>query len=125
MVGVDDVLLAVVGPWVRAGSPQQHVMGRGDVEHAPAYLALRVHGRGVGLTASGTDLDLRGDQLAGDRIREDQVGPRAVTQFLKPAHHAQVRRIENRELLLEPDREVRSLLEVGIPAVEIDVAQAR
>ncbi len=41
VVGVDDVLLAVVGPRVRAGRPEQHVVCGRELEQAPAHFALR------------------------------------------------------------------------------------
>ena len=125
VVGVDDALLAVVGPRMRAGGAEHHVVGRGQREQPSAHVALRVHRGRVSLAATGADLDLGGDQLAGDRPEQDRVRLRAVTQLLEARRQPEVRRIEDRELLLEADREVRRLLEAGIPAVEVDVAQAR
>ncbi len=66
VLGVDDRLLAVVGPGMSAGGAERRALRPGEREQAPAALALaleRVVQVGAG---AGDDLDLRGDQLAGD-----------------------------------------------------------
>ena len=68
VLGVDDRLLAVVGPGMGPGGAERGAVGGGEREQAPAPLALareRVVQVGAG---AGDDLDLRGDQLAGDAL---------------------------------------------------------
>jgi hypothetical protein len=59
------------------------------------------------LAAAGADLDLRGDQLAGDRRREQRVGRRCLAKLLEPGNEVERPWIEERELLLQTDGEVR------------------
>ena len=66
VLGVDDLLLAVVGPGMRAGRAERRPARLGEREQPPAALALL--GEGLLPVGPGTrdDLDLRGDQLARD-----------------------------------------------------------
>ena len=111
VLGVDDVLLAIVAERVRARRAERDAVVAGEREQPPA---------GVGLAAARVfdvaararaDLDLRGDQLARDRRREHRVGGRGVAQQLEARHQQQRLRVDERELLLDADREVGRALE--------------
>src|SRR6185312_15049013 len=68
VVGVDDVLAAVVGERMRSGGAELDVVGGGQREQPAAQLALGGTSGGQVLPAAGPDLDLRGDQLTGDGV---------------------------------------------------------
>ena len=70
---VDDVLVAVVRQRVRAGRAERDAVLVGEREEAAARLVLAPAGVGEVLAAAGADLDLRGDQLARDRVAEQRV----------------------------------------------------
>ncbi len=110
VLGVDDRLLAVVGPRVRAGRAQRDALLAGEREQAPAVLALareRIVQVGSG---AGDDLDLRGDQLAGYVLVQQRIALRGnAAQLLEPRHEFERARIEDRELLLDADRAVARL----------------
>ena len=73
------------------------------------------------LAAAGDDLDLRGDELARDRGGEDRIAlGGGVAQLLEARHEVERLRIEDRELLLEADRQVLGGREDLLGAVEID-----
>ena len=111
MLGVDDVLLAVVGPGVGGrGAERDPELGRDREQPAPA-IALQDGRAGQVLAPPGPDLDLGGDQLAGDRIGEHRIGDGGVSQLLEPLDERERAGVEQRELLLEPDREVGRCLE--------------
>ena len=78
VLGVDDVLLAVVRQRVRAGGGERDAVGVGEREQPPARLALELQRVLDVLAAAGADLDLGGDQLAGDRDRRAP-GPSAAS----------------------------------------------
>ena len=107
VLGVDDRLLAVVRPWVCAGGAQRCAATLGQGKQAAAAIALPGH-RVVEIGAgSGDDLDLRGDQLAGDALVQLGVGGRGGgAQLLKARHQVEGDRIQDRELLFEADGEV-------------------
>ncbi len=65
---------------------------------------------GERLAAAGAHLGLRGDQLA-DEMRLDLRAPRRVLQVLEAVDELEGRRVEQRELLLDGEREVRRRLE--------------
>ena len=75
VLGVDDLLLAVVGPRVRAGRAERDAV-RGRRARTGGRATSRCAADRVVevLAAAGADLDLRGDQLAGDRGRQHRVG---------------------------------------------------
>ena len=69
-------------------------------------LALTVHRLGEALRAPGADLDLGRDQLPGHGLRQELVLLAVRVQLLEPLHQLKAARIDDRELLLEGDREV-------------------
>ena len=88
VLGVDDRLLAVVGPRVGAGRAERDARGApASANSRRAALALaRERVVQVGADAR-DDLDLRGDQLAGDRLAQDRVArprPRAAPRSAAP-----------------------------------------
>ena len=111
VLGVDDLLLLPGAPRVRAGGAEQRVMSGGQREQPRARLALPRHRVGEVLSPARADLDLGLDQLAGNRLGEHRVVLRRRAQILEALVERQRARVENRELLLEPDREVRRGLE--------------
>ena len=60
---------------------------------------------------AGDDLDLRGDQLAGDVLVQDRIALRCLAQLLEPGQQVERLRIEDRELLLHADGPVGGLRE--------------
>ena len=108
VVGVDDLLLAVVRPRMRAGRAERDRRAPRRARTAAgggrAGRAMRV--REV-VAAAGADLDLRGDQLARDRLGQHRiVAPAASRSSSKRGARPSVAGVEQRELLLEPDGEV-------------------
>jgi hypothetical protein len=94
VLGVDDVLLAVVRPRMRPRGAQLDLLGRRQHEQSPAQLALCGPGRGHVLAAAGPDLDLGRDQLTGDGGGEHGIVGGGVAQLLEAAHEAQADGIE-------------------------------
>ena len=125
MLGVDDALLAEVGPRVRAGGGEAGAELGGEREQAPAAVALgRERGEQV-LPAAGADLDLGRDQLARERLGKRRVGLRGVAQLLEALREVERRRVEDRELLLEPDGAVGRLREQLGGGVEVEAQRLR
>ena len=109
VLGVDDRLLAVVGPRMGPRRRQTRLLPSREGEQAPSALALEGEGFDEGLAPTGDDLDLRGDQLARDRCGEQGVTLQGVVaQLLEARDELQRGGVEDRELLLEADREVGS-----------------
>ena len=104
--GVDDPLIQVVGPWMRArgGEGKPHPLG--EREQPRPMLALKLHRPGEALRAPGADLDLRGDQLPGRRLGQQLVLQAGGVEVLEAVAQVEALRIDDRELLLEADREV-------------------
>ena len=93
------------------GRSERDAAGRCNREQAVAALDLtREHVREVG-PLSRPDLDLGRDQLAGSRVREQLVVARLLDQVLECIDERECAWIEQRELLLEPHREVGRGLE--------------
>ena len=104
VLGVDVALLAVVGPRVGAGRAQRDPARLGQREEAVADVALAAQRVVDVLAAARADLDLAGDQLAGDRLGQHRiVGGGEVAQLLEARHEVERRGVEDRELLLEAD----------------------
>ncbi len=100
---------AVVGPGMRARRAERHAVLGGEREHPPAALALAGDRVGEVRARAGDHLDLRGDQLARDRLREPRVGVRGRAQLLVARHEFERLGVEDRELLLDPHRQVHRL----------------
>jgi hypothetical protein len=106
VLGVDDPLLAVVRPRVRAGRAEGGALALGQGEEPPPVLALAGERVLDVLAAARGDLDLRGDQLARDRGGQQRVGLGGLAQLVEAPYHVQRLGVEDRELLLEPDGQV-------------------
>ena len=109
--GVDDLLVAVVGPRVRAGRTEQDPEPVGETEERRATLLLEVDRLGHGLGPARADLDLGGDQLPGDRIPERRFVLGCSAEFFVAIDQIEGIGVEDRELLLEADGEVGRVLE--------------
>src|SRR5205085_4023131 len=121
VLGVDYVLLAVIRPRMRARCAERDSPLGGKGEQSPAALPLRDdRGRKVA-AAAGADLDLGGDQLAGDRRAEHGVRGGGVPELLEPRDEAEPGRIEQRKLFLEPNRVVGRRVEGRASGVEVEV----
>ena len=109
VLGVDDRLLAVVGPRMRSSGAQRHALAPASANRRPRALALA--GERVVQVRSDArdDLDLRGDQLAGDALVQDAVALRGGAQLLEARHEIEGVRMQDRELLLHADGEVGRL----------------
>src|SRR6266700_2224992 len=83
VLGVDDRLLAVVGPRMRTGRPERHALGVREREQAPPALALAFDRIPEVLAGARDDLDLRGDQLARHRLAQAGVGSRRSVELLE------------------------------------------
>jgi hypothetical protein len=66
------------------------------------------------------DLDLRGDQLARDRVDEEVVGLAGVAQALEGRDQPVVLRVEEGEFLLDPHRAVGGVLEEVARGGDVD-----
>ena len=88
---------------------EPHLVGDPEQPRPPGSLPV---GRvGKGLAAARPDLDLGVDQLALDRRGELGVAQAGGLHLLEAVLEVEDRRIEDRELLLDPDREVGRGLE--------------
>ena len=111
MLRVDDVLVEIVGPRVgpHRRQSQAHLLGDAEQPRPPRPLPLRRIREG--LAATGADLDLGVDQLALDRRGELGVAQAGGPHLLEAVLEVEDRRFDNRELLLDPYREVGRRLE--------------
>jgi hypothetical protein len=107
MVGVDDLLVLPGAPGMRAGGREQRVPIGGEAKEPRACLALALGRVGEGVPPPGADLDLRLDQLARHRFRKARIRVGRLPQLLEAVVERERVRIQDRELLLDPDREVR------------------
>jgi hypothetical protein len=92
---------------MRAGGGKQRVVARRETEETLAGFALKGDRVSERLAPAGADLDLGPDQLAGHRLGEDRVRLGRIAQFLEALVEREGLRVEDRELLLDPYREVR------------------
>src|SRR5581483_12353392 len=113
-------LLAVVGERVGAGRAEGRAARVREREQPPPGVALGGDGGREAVVAAGADLDLGEDQLARDRAVEHGVRSRRLAQLLEARGERERPRIEDRELLLEADGEVRRGLEhlAGLSCVD-------
>ena len=102
---VDDPLLLPGAPGVGAGGAEEHVEAACELEELAPALAHHRHGLRERLAAAGAHLDLRSDQLADEVLFEGGALPRRL-QLLEAVDEAERLRVEERELLLDRDREV-------------------
>src|SRR2546423_1259706 len=87
-------------------------------------LALEVHCLGEGLRPPGAYLDLRGNQLPGGRLGQQLVLKAGCIHVLEAVAQVEAIRIDDRELLLEADREIRRGLEQLPRSRQVEVARA-
>jgi hypothetical protein len=121
MIGIDDLLLLPRAPRVGAGRPEQRTVTLGEAEQPGARLALRGERSLKRVAAAGADLDLRRDQLTRHRPHEEVVVAGGSLQLLKARDERSRLPVDDRELLLDRDREIRRGVE-RLPD-EIDVQQ--
>jgi hypothetical protein len=106
VVGVDYPLLLPRAPGVGARRCQESTALRRQPEQVSARLALAPGRVREVLAAAGANLDLRLDQLAGDRLDQQLVLGGGIAQLGEAMIERARTRVEDRELLLDPDREV-------------------
>src|SRR5437763_2728499 len=107
---VDDPLVLPPAPRVRARAAEADPELARELRELAAPLAHAGRTVRERLAAPGLDLDLGRDQLADEVLLEH--GPlRRGLELLEPADEVEGRRIEERELLLDRDREVGRRLE--------------
>ena len=122
VLGVDDLLSAVVRPRMGSGSAQRHPAIRRKREQPPAPVPLRRE-RGPQIeTPARADLDLGGDQLAGDRLGQHRIRLPRIAELLEARRQLERAPIEHGELLLQADGEVRRLLEGGVRRIQVETA---
>ena len=125
MLGVDDPLLAVVGPGVGPGGPQCEPVILGEREQPAAVLALAVQRVGEVGAGAGDDLDLRGDQLTRDVLVQQRVARASgVEQLFEAWFQLQRGGVQQRELLLQADGAVHRLREGLHRPVEVQAVHA-
>jgi hypothetical protein len=108
---VDDPLLLPVGPGMRAGRAEEDVHRLDEGAELRATLGHRRRNVRKSLLPAGADLDLGRDQLS-DEVLFEPCAPGGVPHLLEAVREVQRLRIEERELLLDRDREVRRVLEL-------------
>ena len=107
---VDDPLVLPAAPWMRAGRTEAQVEAAGDgVELNPA-LFHPLGSLGEALAAPSSNLGLRGDQLANE-VRLDVRPAPCGLNVLEPVRERERLRVEQRELLLDGERQVCAVLE--------------
>ena len=102
---VDDPLLLPRAPRMRAGGAERDPARLGDVAELLPPLAEQRRGLGERVAAPGADLDLGRDQLA-DEVRLELRAERGLLELLEAVDETERLRVEERELLLDRDREV-------------------
>ena len=104
-----------------AGGTEAYPLPLREAEQPAAAIALGGERSRQVLSAPGADLDLRGDQLTGERLRQHRVSRGRRPQLLEAGHQAELLRVEQRELLLDPDGAVGRVLERLSRAVKIEI----
>ena len=121
VLGVDDGLLAVVRPRVRAGRPKLRCARARQREQRTPPLALAAQRVAEIVADARDDLDLRRDQLTGDVLVQQRIDERRrVAQFLEARGEVERLRVEDRKLLFDPDGQVAGRRENLDGAVEVD-----
>ena len=120
---VDDPLVEVVRPRVNAGRRQRQPHRLRQREQPPPPLPLHLGGLGERLASPRADLDLRGDQLTGRRLRQDIVAPAGLVEVLEAVLELERLRIDDGELLLEADGEIGGALEHLARRAEVEPAR--
>ena len=95
---------------MRPGRAQTHLVRFGELEELPASLDDEAGGFGEGLAASGPHLDLGRDQLA-DQMLFQRSAARRGLQLLEVVGELERLGVEQRELLLDGEREVLAAVE--------------
>ncbi len=109
---VDDALLLPRAPRVRAGGREPDAERVDEAAQLDAPLADLLRRLGERVAPARAHLDLGGDQLS-DEVRLEVGALRGVPHVLEAVEQVERRRIEQRELLLDRDREVGNGLERG------------
>ena len=97
---------------MRSGRSEQDAHGLDERAQLRAALGHRRRHVRERLLAAGTDLDLGGDQLA-DQVLLERRALCCRFDLLEAVREVERLRVEERELLLDGDREVRRLLELS------------
>ena len=108
---VDDALLLPVRPGVRPGGAEEEAHRLDERLQLRAALGHHAGDVGEALLAPRPDLDLGGDELADEMLLECRAARRSL-DVLEPVREVERLRIEDRELLLDRDREVGRGLEL-------------
>ena len=108
---VDDPLVEIVGPRVGPQRRQRDSHALREREEAGAALLLVADRLREALAAPGADLDLGVDQLSRRRLGEQVILEAALVDLLEAVLELEGVGVRQRELLLEPDREVLRGLE--------------
>ena len=119
--GVRFTTLPLTRSRIYLGLAERDAAIGGEREQAPAVIALSRGRAGQILAPTGADLDLRRDQLTGDRRREHRVRGCRLVKLLVARDELELDRIEQRELLLQADREVGGLREGRVRGVDIEL----
>jgi hypothetical protein len=108
---VDDLLVLPTAPGMHAGRAERDPEIGDEREKSAAALALAGDRVREVLTTPGADLDLRCDQLADGRVGQEIVSGSNVIEVVEAVHERQCVGVEEPELFLQPDGEVRRGLE--------------
>ncbi len=121
VLGVDVALLAVVGPRMGADRRDRGVVAAQVRDQPFARGALQRDRVCEVVAAPADDLELGRDQLTGDlRSQRRILGIGGVGERLEARHELERGRVEQRELLLQPDRAIDRLREDGLGGIEIE-----
>src|SRR4051794_38946281 len=107
VVGVDDLLLLPRAPRMRSRRAERDAGLAGDPEQAVARVLLLCDDLAPALAAPRANLDLRLDQLARHRFGQHRVGLGRGLQLRVSLSQRQAVWVEELELLLHCQREVR------------------
>ena len=117
VLGVDYRLFAVVRPGMGPCGAERGSVLRREGEQGATAFALAGERVVYVRARARDDLDLRGDQLTGDRMAQERIGRRGRAELLVARRQFERTRIQDRELLLHPDGEVPRGLECLLRSV--------